>query len=373
MDGRFDIRGLITMGLLTVCLALCLAAAEDDEPDPLPIGSPIPDFTLPGVDGRSHSLRDFAAARVLVIVFTCNHCPTAQAYERRIMQLHARYQGRPVALVAISPNDPLALRPDEQSHSDLGDSFDEMKLRATARGFAFPYLYDGGTQAFSRALGAQATPHVFIFDRERKLRYQGGIDEPGADPEERQFARDAIDALLEDKPVTLPVTRAFGCSVKWSGIRAAVQRAQEESDARPVGLRPLLADEARQLVHDDARPALVIGLWDSTSEAGRRMLTGLVAIHRIHARRGVQVITLCLDPGGAGERVTGLLTAAHASCDNYHVGTGDPAALAKVCDPEWQGGKPHVLVIVPGKGVVYRKSGETEVTEIRRVLIQAME
>ena len=110
--------------------------------DTLAIGSPVPDFRLPGVDGKTYSLESFRDAEVLVVVFTCNHCPTAQAYEDRIQQLATEYKDKKVALVAISPNDPQAVRLDELGYSDLGDSFEDLKTRAKERGFRFPDLYD---------------------------------------------------------------------------------------------------------------------------------------------------------------------------------------------------------------------------------------
>ena len=109
----------------------------------LELGASAPDFDLPGVDGKNHKLHDYDAAKVLVIVFTCNHCPTAQAYEQRIIQLDADFKNKGVALVAINPNDPRAVRLDELGYTDLSDSLDEMKIRAKERGYKFPYLYDG--------------------------------------------------------------------------------------------------------------------------------------------------------------------------------------------------------------------------------------
>src|SRR5262249_49382189 len=134
---------LATIGgiLVTGWLLLSGAWAEPPGFKTLEIGAPAPDFALPGVDDRTYRLSDFASARVLVVIFTCNHCPTAQAYEDRILKLHADYQDRGVALVAISPNDPRAVRLDELGYTDLGDSLDDMKLRARHRGFKFPYLY----------------------------------------------------------------------------------------------------------------------------------------------------------------------------------------------------------------------------------------
>ena len=151
--------------------------AETSKVVPLEIGAAAPDFDLPGVDGREYRLADFADANILVIVFTANHCPTAQAYESRLMQLVTDYKSKGVAVAAISPNDPLAVRLDEMGYTDMGDSFEEMKLRAAERKFNFPYLYDGQTQAAARAYGPVSTPHVFIFDKERKLAYCGEVDD----------------------------------------------------------------------------------------------------------------------------------------------------------------------------------------------------
>ena len=142
----------------------------------LALGSSAPDFSLPGVDGKIHTLVDYAAAPILVIVFTCNHCPIAQMYEQRIQQLEADYLASGVAVVAIEPNDPKALRIDELDSSDISDSLDEMKIRFEYKHLHYPYLYDGETQSVTRAYGPQATPHVFIFDKDRKLRYEGRVD-----------------------------------------------------------------------------------------------------------------------------------------------------------------------------------------------------
>src|SRR5260221_141368 len=142
----------------------------------LTVGSAAPDFSLPGVDGKIHRLADYAASPVLVVVFTCNHCPIAQMYEERIQQLETDYSHRGVAFVAIQPNDPKAIRIDELDSSDISDSLDEMKIRVEYKHLRYPYLYDGETQSVTRAYGSQATPHGFIFDKDRKLRYEVRID-----------------------------------------------------------------------------------------------------------------------------------------------------------------------------------------------------
>ena len=134
------------MWKLTLILLVSLAAAAEEHHPILAIGSLAPDFALPGVDGKIHKLSDYASSPVLAIVFTCNHCPIAQMYEQRIQQLANDYKSKGVAVVAIQPNDPKAIRIDELDSSDLSDSLAEMKIRAQYKHLTYPYLYDGDTQ-----------------------------------------------------------------------------------------------------------------------------------------------------------------------------------------------------------------------------------
>src|ERR1043165_5763832 len=164
-------------------LAACVFAQEPGPPPAqaghpvLAIGSAAPDFALPGVDGKTYRLADFQDSPILAVMFICNHCPTSQLYEGRIKKLVEDYRSKGVDFVAIQPNDPKAVLLNELGYTDVSDSLEEMKIRAEYRAFNFPYLYDGETQAVAQAYGAQATPHVFIFDQERKLRYEGRIDD----------------------------------------------------------------------------------------------------------------------------------------------------------------------------------------------------
>src|SRR5580658_643134 len=205
---------LTIVALLLACSGVILA---EDNPPTLAIGAAAPDFSLPAVDGKTYHLQDFASSKVLVVVFTCVHCPTAQLYEGRIKKLAADYRDRDVALVAIQPNNPKAVRLDELGYTDLADSLPEMKIRADYRHFNFPFLYDGETQSVARAYGPTATPHLFVFDQERKLRYEGRVDSsPREALAKRQDARLAIDAVLAGEPVKMEKTPTVGCSIKWA-------------------------------------------------------------------------------------------------------------------------------------------------------------
>src|SRR5712692_9431642 len=231
------------MSRVLIFFMLALGAWAQETHPILALGSPAPHFELPGVDGAIHKLADYSSSPILVVVFTCNHCPIAQMYERRITQLAGDYKDRGVAVVAIQPNDPKAITIDELDSSDVSDSLDEMKIRARYRHLTYPYLYDGETQSVTEAYGPQATPHVFVFDRDRRLRYEGRMDDSyRAELVKTHEARDAIDALLAHREVAVKHTGVFGCSTKW----------KEKEAARLAALRKIVSQPAKLNMASDA-------------------------------------------------------------------------------------------------------------------------
>src|SRR6185437_7857452 len=153
-----------------------------------------------------------------------------------------------VTLVAIEPNNPNAIRLDELGYTDVSDSLDEMKIRAAYRHFNFPYLYDGETQSVARAYGPQATPHVFIFDQQRKLRYEGRVDNSQRESlVKTQDARNATDALLANKAVPVERTRVFGCSTKWMSKEGDRLKELKKIEAEPVSVQEVSAADLKKL------------------------------------------------------------------------------------------------------------------------------
>ncbi len=174
----------------------------------LQLGDHAPTFTLPSVDGRTYSLDTLTDKAVLVVIFSCNHCPYVQAYEDRMVAIQRDYRDRGVQFLAINSND-------DKNYPE--DSFEQMVERAKAKGFNFPYLRDA-TQAVAQAYGATHTPHLFVFDQERRLRYTGKIDDNWQDPSavSRHYLREALDALLHGSALTEAKTHAIGCTIKWA-------------------------------------------------------------------------------------------------------------------------------------------------------------
>jgi thiol-disulfide isomerase/thioredoxin len=354
--------------LNTLLVSVCFSA----DPAPLAIGAKAPDFSLPGVDGKTYTLADFKEYKILTIVFTCNHCPTAQAYEERIKQLVVDYKSKRVAVVAISPNDPLSVRLDELGYTDMNDSFEEMKIRASDMQFNFPYLYDGETSAVSMKYGPQATPHVFIFDSERKLRYTGRIDngeKPGT--AKNHDARNAIEALLAGKPVPVEKTKTFGCSVKWPDKRAEAERTKEAWAKEKVTLEEIDLEGVKKLLANESINHRLINVWATWCGPCVTEFPEFVDMNRMYRNREFELITITLDDMDRKQNALNFLIKNQASTKNY-IFKGDKYAFIEVMDTKWEGSLPYTTFIAPGGSRVYGKQGVIEPLPLRKVIADAL-
>lgn len=361
---------LVLIGASYIAFPLALRAADEH---PLAIESHAPDFKLPGVDGKQYSLADFAAAKVLVVVFTCNHCPTAQAYEERISRLADDYRKRGVALVAISPNDPLAVRLDELGYTDVGDSLDDMKIRAKDRAFTFPYLYDGETQKVSHAYGPVATPHVFVFDAERRLRYNGRVDDSANEGNvTSNDARAAIDAVLVGERVPVETTKTFGCSIKWSDKRESARESVQRWDREKASLESIDAAGVKKLVANDTKKLRVINVWATWCGPCVEEFPELITMHRMYRNRDFELITISADPAERKSQVLALLNERHASNQNFQFQGKNEYELAEALDAKWQGAMPYTIVVAPGGKVIYRRQDAIDPLALRKVIADAL-
>ena len=363
----------LALAALLLSLSLNVRAAEDEHPT-LAIGSPAPDFSLPGIDGKTHQLSDYQSSRLLAIVFTCNHCPTAQLYETRIKKLVDDYQGKGVAFVAIEPNDPQAIRLSELGYTDVSDSLDDMKIRAAYRHFNFPYLYDGDTQAVSRAYGPKATPHIFIFDKDRKLRYEGRVDDSQrASLVKSQDARNALEALLAGKPVTVAHTPAFGCSTKWKSKIDDQRIELQKIEAEPVKVEMATAADLKKLRTNPTDKVLLINFWATWCGPCLSEFPDLENTYRMFRRRDFDLVTVSTNLPDEKAGVMKLLQAQHASSRNLEFATEDTYGLQAAFDPHWEAGVPFTMVIAPGGKVLYQKQGEVDILEVRRAILGNLE
>jgi peroxiredoxin len=344
-------------------------SGTDDFIKTLEIGANVPDFNLPGIDGKNHGLNEYSSATILVIIFTANHCRTAQAYEGRIIQLVKDYQDRGVAFVAIAPNDPLALTPSELVFSDLNDSLNEMKIRAKERGFNFPYLFDGDTQKVALAFGPVSTPHVFIFDQARKLQYVGRIDNAENIQKVTQTdARNALEALLAGKPIPVQKTRTFGCSIKWSEKRDSVKRELEKMAKEPVTLELAGPEILRNLIKNDTPKLRLINLWETGSDPSLKNLPELVQLNRMYRNSNFEVITVSLDVPKRKEQVLADLRERKVSCSNYILEKMEGDALSAAIGAEWKAAVPFTFLVEPGGKIIQCQSGQIDSMKFKEVI-----
>ena len=337
----------------------------------LEIGEKAPDFRLPGADGTFYQLSDFADAEVLTIIFTCNHCPTAQAYEQRIKELVTDYQDKGVAVVAISPNSPLALLYNELGYSDLGDTYEDMQKAIEVRDFNFPYLYDGDDHAVSLQYGPVATPHAFVFDQDRTLQYVGRLDaseKPGTG--QAEDVRAAIDAVLAGEKVSTATTKTFGCSVKWAWKNDYKEKVYEEWEEAPVTLEEIDEAGIADLLKNDTDKLRLINVWATWCGPCVLEYPDFIEMQRMYGDRAFEFVSISADKPAQKEKALAFLQKKHSVLDNYIFAKDDNYALIEAVDPEWQGALPYTVLVEPGGNRIYSQQGTIDPFEVRKMIVE---
>ena len=361
--------------ITTLILAMGMAAAACCEPAHpiLALGSPAPNFALPGVDGKVHKLSDYAASPVLAVVFTCNHCPIAQIYEQRIEELYENYGKRGVAVVAIQGNDPKALTIDELDSSDSSDTLPEMKIRFAYKHLHYPYLYDGDTQAVTRAYGPQATPHIFIFDKDRRLRYEGRIDDSyRIEYVKTHEAVDAIEALLAGKPVAVTHTGAVGCSTKWQEKEALRAAYEQKLEAQPVSVEPVDAEGLKKLRANATGHVTLISFWATWCGSCVAEFADLQDTFRMYSDRDFELVTVAANMPDEKPTVLRFLQKKHATSRNLIFASDNATALQAAFDPAWQSAVPYTVLLGADGKVLYSSLGSVDLLELHRRILAAV-
>jgi peroxiredoxin len=360
----------VLFALIVLISSINISKAE--QPETLKIGAAAPDFSLMGVDGKKYSLKSFAAAPVLAIVFTCNHCPTAQAYEGRIKKLTADYKSKGFALIAISSNDPKAIRLDELGYTDLSDTYEEMKVRAKDMAYNFPYLFDGDDQKTALAYGPVATPHIFIFDKNRKLQYHGRIDDvekPTGTPNNLD-AKNAIEAMLAGKPVPVPSTKTFGCSMKWISKEDGVQKEKAGWAKEPVTLETIDEAGIKELIGNKTDKLRLINVWATWCGPCVTEFPDFMTMHHMYRGRDFEFVSISADSPDKKEKALKFLQGKFASNKNYIFNVEDKYKLIEAIDPKWQGALPYTILVEPGGKIVYAQQGPIDPHKMKKIVVE---
>jgi peroxiredoxin len=356
----------------------------------LKLGDSAPAFSLPGVDGKTYSLADFKHASALMVVFLSNHCPYSHAAETRLFPLAREFASQGLAVVAINPNSPAGIAISELGYSKYNDSYEDMKLYAKEQGFPFPYLYDGDTQITAKAYGCLATPHVFLFDRDRKLRYVGRVDDsrfPDPATVKSFDARKAVMELLAGKPVSVPLTPVVGCSTKWNSNQAEIARAEEKLNSEPVVLENIDAGSAAALAKNTSPRLRLINVWATWCAPCAAEFPDLVELSRRLGNRDFELITISMDDPNQASHVKAFLEKQHASpprrlarllksegreAVNFLYTGASTDALLQALDPAWAGPLPHTIVVAPGGRIIYRHTGALDSVALRKRIIDEL-
>lgn len=375
---------------LLCLLPVVLFAAVPKDVKQLAIGDAAPDFTLPGTDGKEYKLSDFSEADVLMIYFTGTHCPTSHGIESRLQTLVADMKGKSFQVVAINPNHNDGLRPDEFSYSKYDESFESSKQYAEDLGWSFPFLYDGETQSVARAYGCLATPHLFIFNKERKLQYNGRFDDSRyKDPStvKKPDARNAVVAMLAGEPVPVAVTRPFGCSTKWREKKELVIEDDKKWASTKAVIEDIDSAGIKKLVANGTKNVRLFNVWSTTCVPCVKEMPDIATILRKYSRRNLEVITISLDDpsdrekaeaflGKTGMVVGGKIGAAlkkdGRTTNNYLFTEASIDSLTGALDSEWSGATPYTVMVDTEGKVIYRKEGIIDVKELDAEVIKEL-
>lgn len=377
----------IYIGLICIFLISCQRSGQKDgglvefKPKPvkiekqeiitLKIDKEAPDFNLPDISGKFYTLNDFRKADILVIIFTCNHCPTAQAYEDRIIRFTNDYKDKNVQVVAIMPTSVYGLLLEECGYSDLDDTYESMKIRAKDKGFNFPYLYDGDDQKVSIKYGPAATPHAFVFNRERKLKYVGRIDaseKPGT--AHAEDLRAAVDAILNDQEVENPVNKAFGCSIKWSWKTDWTEKVNNEWNSREIVLNKIDVEGLKKLQKNTTDKLLLLNVWATWCAPCVIEYPELVKLQRMYGNRAFKFVSVSADNPDEYDKVLNFLRTKHSAIDNYIFNEQNKYALIEEVDSSWNGALPYTQLVEPGGKIIFSNPGIVDLLELKRKIVE---
>jgi peroxiredoxin len=334
------------------------------------VGASLSNFSLPGTDGKLHRLAEYSGSRILAIVFESNDCPVSQLYEDRIRKLAEDFRGKGVTLIAVNPNDPKVLRFSEQAYSDVGEDLEDMKVHAAEHRITWPYLSDSA-QTLTSNLKPTATPEIFLFDSERKLRYRGRIDDNLETSEAKSNdARVALDALLAGQAPLAVTTPVAGCAIDWPSQESAAQAELAQVEAQPVTLSLAQKEDLKKLRNNPTGKLLLVNFWATWCGPCVTEFGNLQQTFRIFHERGLEFTMVSVNDPEEKASVLDFMKTEHATSRNLIFGESDVYGMEAAFDPGMEGPVPATILLDPHGEVLYQQIGDLDVPKIRQAILQ---
>lgn len=358
----------IFTGIMILLIISFFSELKADEKDRI-----LPDFKLPGVDGRYYTQKDFESYRLTAVVFLSNHCRVSQLFQTQIIEINKRVRNEGIAIFAVSPNYAPAILPDELAYSDLGDSYEEMKKRALRLNYNFPYLYDGENQAFTKLVGATITPSVYIYNKQKKLIYVGRIG--NHDTVENINTSDLFNILKDSEPNSnenIKRKKVFGTSIKTKDDNFLAEQ-----------VRKRYADEKIRLVSADSRklkfyanhltqkPKLFY-VWQMSDENSRENLIKLSSLYKIFRKRGFKLITVAIGEENQREKIVQILNQAQLSTTNFISQGHEIGPLSALLPNTIEKTTPFYRLISSGGTPLLGGHGDVIYDELRMEVLRAL-
>jgi thiol-disulfide isomerase/thioredoxin len=283
------------------------------------------------------------------------------------------YREKGAAVVVIQGNAPKSMAIAELDSSDISDTLDEMKIRVQYKHLTYPYLFDGDQQKVTLAFGPNTTPHIFIFDKQRRLRYEGHIDNSyRMELVKTQDARNAIDALLANKEVPVAHTGTFGCSTKWKEDTYSLSQETQKIADMPVTLEMATAADLKALRANATNQTIVVNFWATGCASCIADFPGIQKNLYMYGMRDFSLVTVSTNTPDEKASVQEELNRLHATGRNLLFGSSDTAALRAAFNPEWKSGASYTVAIAPGGKVLYETQGSVDILKLRRALLAYM-
>lgn len=322
------------------------------------------------MDGKNHTLNDYASAKVLAIVMESDHSPASQLYEARIRKLYNDYKNKGVVIVGISPDNPDAIPVDQLAYTDVGDSLRDMKESAAYRHIDWPYLYDGDKQSVARALGATTTPEIFIFDQNRKLQYRGRIDDNlNESLVKSQDARNAIDALLAGRPVSVKTTDPAGDPIVWASGKASAEAEMAKMEADPITVSFVSPQQLGKWRGNPTGKFLLMNFWATWCGPCVGEFPDLQQTNRMYDGRDFEMVTVSENDPTEKTSVLNFLRKEHATGENLLFSRSDVYAMQAAFDPNMPSAVPVTLFFSPTGNVLYEQVGDLDTLKLRRAIL----